>query len=151
MKKTENTETETHNPNGLLVCVWEACFVLPKRTFYTSQTHVLRFNRFLFLSKNVWLFLWTVHIVHCLQTHKFHFSITFLLKMGLIVLFTHLKIILLRCFSIFSFSFQLYPNELLIKCANIKHPTSLRFQLNICLVTTDVRHCEIRVKRYSYL
>ena len=34
----------------------------------------------------------------------------FLLKMDPTVLFTHLKIILLQCFSVFSFSFQLYPN-----------------------------------------
>ena len=46
--------------------------------------------------------------VHCLQTHKFHFSAIFSLKMSHTVLFTHLKIILLQCFSVFSF--QLYPN-----------------------------------------
>ena len=33
--------------------------------------------------------------VHCLQTHKFHFSAIFSLKMSPAVLFTHLKIILL--------------------------------------------------------
>ena len=49
--------------------------------------------------------------MHCSLTHKFHFSATFSLKMGPTVLFTHLKIILLQYFSIFSFSFQLYPNE----------------------------------------
>ena len=40
------------------------------------------------------------------ETHKSHFSATFLLKIGLIVLFTHLKIILLQYFqfSIFNFS-----------------------------------------------
>ena len=44
--------------------------------------------------------------VHYLQTHKFHFSATFSLKMSPTVLFTHLKIILLQCFqfSVFSFS-----------------------------------------------
>ena len=41
--------------------------------------------------------------VHCLQSHKLHFSITFLFKMGLTVLFTHLKIISLQCFQ-FQFS-----------------------------------------------
>ena len=46
------------------------------------------------------------HIVHYSQTHKFHFSAIFSLKMGLTVLFTHLKIILLQCFSVFSFNFQ---------------------------------------------
>ena len=42
-------------------------------------------------------------LVHCSRTHKLHFSVTFSLKMGLIVLFTHLKIIsqiiLLQCFQ----------------------------------------------------
>ena len=46
------------------------------------------------------------HIVYCLRTHKFHFSTTFSLKMGPTVLFTHLKIILLQYFSVFSFNFQ---------------------------------------------
>ena len=36
--------------------------------------------------------------VHCLWTHKHHFSTTFSLKTGLTVLFTHLKIILLQYF-----------------------------------------------------
>ena len=36
--------------------------------------------------------------VHCLWTHKFHFSVTFSLKMGPTALFIHLKIILLQCF-----------------------------------------------------
>ena len=40
----------------------------------------------------------------------FYFLVNFSLKMGLTVLFTHLKIILLQYFSVFSFSFQLYPN-----------------------------------------
>ena len=44
--------------------------------------------------------------VHYSRTHKFHFLSNFSLKMGLTVLFTHLKIILLQCFqfSVFSFS-----------------------------------------------
>ena len=44
--------------------------------------------------------------VHCLRTHKFHFSTIFSLKLGSTALFTHLKIILLQCFrfSVFSFS-----------------------------------------------
>ena len=50
-----------------------------------------------------------VHIVYCSQTHKFHFLITFSLKVGPTVLFTHLKIILLQYFSVFSF--QSYPNR----------------------------------------
>ena len=44
----------------------------------------------------------SVHTVHCLRIHKFHFSATFSLKMGHTVLFTHLKIILLQRFSVFS-------------------------------------------------
>ena len=50
-----------------------------------------------------------VGLVYCLWTHKFYFSTTFSLKMGLMVLFTHLKIILLQYFSVFSF--QLYPTD----------------------------------------
>ena len=56
--------------------------------------------------------------MHCLWTHKLHFSITFSLKMGHTVLFTHLKIILLQYFqfSVFSFSkissIQTDPNVL---------------------------------------
>ena len=41
--------------------------------------------------------------VHCLRTHKFRFSVTFSLKIGPTILFTHLKIILLQCFQ-FQFS-----------------------------------------------
>ena len=57
---------------------------------------VLPFFIFFGFSRNIWLSLpWTVH--------KFHFSATFLLKMGLMILFTHLKIILLQYFQ-FQFS-----------------------------------------------
>ena len=73
---------------------------LPKRMFCVSSVF------FFFLSRNIWLFLWTVHGVQCSWTHKFHFSVIFSLKMGPTVLFTHLKIILLHYFSVFSFSFQ---------------------------------------------
>ena len=44
--------------------------------------------------------------VHCSWTHKFHFSVTFSLKIGLTILFTHLKIILLQCFQFQFFSFS---------------------------------------------
>ena len=37
--------------------------------------------------------------MHCSRSHKLHFSVTFLLKMGPTVLFTHLKIISLQCFQ----------------------------------------------------
>ena len=56
------------------------------------------------------LFSQSMHTVHCSRIHKFHFSVTFSLKMGSTILFTHLKIIFLQYFSVFSFSFQLYPN-----------------------------------------
>ena len=68
-------------------------------------------------SRKVWPFLFfsqSVHIVHCLWTHKFYFSTTFSLKICSTVQFIHLKIILLQYFSVFSFSFQLYPNRPLV-------------------------------------
>ena len=52
-----------------------------------------------------------VHTVHRSWIHKFHFLVIFLLKIGFTVLFTHLKIILLQYFLVFSFNFQLYPTE----------------------------------------
>ena len=44
--------------------------------------------------------------IYCLETHKYYFLTTFSLKIGPMILFTYLKIILLQCFqfSIFSFS-----------------------------------------------
>ena len=73
----------------------------------TSQT-----LRLLFInsSSNIWLFPWTVHGVHCLRTYKFYFLVTFLLKMGLTVLFTYLKLFWYNVFqfSVSVFSFQLY-------------------------------------------
>ena len=59
--------------------------------------------------------------MHCSRIHKHHFSVTFSLKMGFTVLFTHLKIILLQCFqfSIFNFnkinSIQTDPYYLIIE------------------------------------
>ena len=48
-----------------------------------------------------WLFQWVLYTIH--ETNKPLFSIKLSLKMGLTVLFTHLKIILLQCFSFFIF------------------------------------------------
>ena len=79
-------------------CVWEAHFALSRRTF--------AFQFFFFPSHNFLTFLprtvlpCTIH-----ESHKLHFSTTFSLKMGFTVLFTHLKIILLQCFSVFSFNY----------------------------------------------
>ena len=68
----------------------------------TATVHALFMNS----SHKVWLVLSFHHKFYCSWTDKFHFSATFSLKMGLTVLFTHLKIILLQYFSVFSFSFQ---------------------------------------------
>ena len=67
--------------------------------------------RYINSSCKVWFFLLfffseSVHTVYYLWTHKFHFSTIFSLKIGPTILFTHLKIILLQYFSVFSFSFQ---------------------------------------------
>ena len=48
----------------------------------------------------------SVHSIYYSWTHKFHFSVNFSLKISHTVLFTHLKIILLQQFSVFSFNFQ---------------------------------------------
>ena len=45
------------------------------------------------------IFSQSVHTMHCSQIHKFYFSATFSLKMGLTVLFTHFTVF-------FSFQFQ---------------------------------------------
>ena len=71
-----------------------------------ATVHALCMNS----SRKIWLFLPFSAGVHFSWTHKFHFSATFSLKMGPTVLFRHLKIFLLQYFSIFNFSFQLYPN-----------------------------------------
>ena len=61
---------------------------------------------FMHCSHNIWLFnpffahQWVPCTVH--GTHKPHFLAIFLLKMGPTILFTHLKIILLQCFLVFS-------------------------------------------------
>ena len=54
-----------------------------------------------------------MHIVHCLWTHKFHFSATFSLKSGLTVIFTYLKIILLQYFLVFKFQFSAISKRIL--------------------------------------
>ena len=89
-------------------------FVLRFSLFFFS------FFFFFFCSAHIcWLFHGNNVSVHCLQIHKFHFSAIFSLKMGLTVLFTHLKIILLQCFQ-FQFlvsakisSIQTYPKSII--------------------------------------
>ena len=77
--------------------------------FCASQTHVYvsEFFFFFWSSCNFLTFpVWTMLLCTVHGSHKIQFSATFSLKMGLTILFTHLKIILLQCFSVFSFSFQ---------------------------------------------
>ena len=54
-----------------------------------------------------------VHIVHCLQTHKFHFSATFSLKMCPTVLFTNFKNYLTTVFFSFQFQFSAVSKQTL--------------------------------------
>ena len=92
--------------NHVCVCVCIFFFFFHAFVRLVATVHALCMNS----SHKVQLFLpffsQLVHTVHCSWTHKFHFSATFSLKMGSTVLFTHLKIILLQYFSVFSFSFQ---------------------------------------------
>ena len=101
------------------------CFELkPTSTFLL---HVFLF--FFFFSSPQLLTLSTVNsaYVYCLRSHKLHFLTTFLLKMSPTILFTHLKIILLQCFSVFGF--QLYPNGPLTEksCDLFTFQTTLSF------------------------
>ena len=64
------------------------------------------FSFFFFNSRFCWLFSVNIAPMHCSQTHKFHFSTTFSLKMGSTTLFTHFKIILLQCFQFLVFNFS---------------------------------------------
>ena len=66
-----------------------------------AATHILAFFSF---SRKGWLSIVNSARIHCLWTHKYHFSIIFLLKMSHTILFTHLKIILLQYFQFFSFN-----------------------------------------------
>ena len=63
---------------------------------------------FFFLVQPAFVDFFTVNSasVHCLRTHKFHFSTTFLLKIGHMILFTYFKIILLQCFQFSVFNFN---------------------------------------------
>ena len=83
--------------------------------FCASQTR-LRFRIFFFFQRmnskstvhvlcgrQILLFIHCLHTVHGIHNHFIQKKI---LKMGPTVLFTHLKIILLQYFSVFSFNFQ---------------------------------------------
>ena len=103
-----------------LVPVWRALKVVTRFAFHVLPLFFFFFTRF----RPIFYYSFTVAAtVHEQQpqsltfftfqnkfyyswTHKFHFSATFSLKMGPMVLFTHLKITLLQYFSVFSFSFN---------------------------------------------
>ena len=111
-------------------------------------------KRLLFMnsSRTIWLFnpflahQWIPCTVH--KTHKSHFSTTFSLKMGLTVLFTHLKIILLQYFqfskisSIFKWTLNLenliyYINyfvetEVMAKCQNEANDKRKKKTTSVC-------------------
>ena len=89
-------------------------FFFLARIYETAVTVHVLFNEQQQQSLTFLFFSQSVHIVYCLRTHKFYFSTTFSLKMSPTILFTHFKIILLQYFSVFSFSFQLYPNGPLV-------------------------------------
>ena len=74
----------------------EFFFFFFQRMNSKSTVHVL-------CRRQILLFIHCLHTVH--GTHN-HFIQKKILKMDPTVLFTHLKIILLQCFSVFSFSFQ---------------------------------------------
>ena len=86
-----------------LGCIWEVRFALPRRTF------AFQIFFFFFPSRNLLTFLPCI----VFGSHKLHFSATFSLKMGPAALFTHLKIILLQCFLVFSFQLSIVSKRTL--------------------------------------
>ena len=74
------------------------------RTYMVFAFCSLFFN--FFSSLYFLLFSTSVGPVHYFRDLQTYFLVIFSLKMDLMVLFTHLKIILLPYFSVFSFSFQ---------------------------------------------
>ena len=91
---------------------------------------------FFFFSCTVWPSQsWTVYEYTIHGFHKFYFSVTFLLKMDLTALFTHLKIISLQYFqfqfSIFNFSKnKLNPNGFPVTLSSFSHSISNLFFLS---------------------
>ena len=98
-----------------------------------------------------------MYCMYCSRTHKYHFLTIFLLKIGSMVLFTHLKFILLQCFqfSVFSFQFQqnkLYPNrpivfiyvaqfdQINIRCQTLD-TLAQHASIHICRATTQYLDC----------
>ena len=81
--------------------IWEERFALPRRTFAFLLFFFFLVEKFDFSTN----FQPHVGPVYFSRTHKFYFSVTFSLKMDFMILFTHLKIILLRTLF-FSFQFS---------------------------------------------
>ena len=73
----------------------QLCFTFSRIFFF-----FLSFFFFFSFSYTFWLSRqWTVHLCTVHGSHKLHFSTTFSLKMGSMILFTYLKIILLQYFQ----------------------------------------------------
>ena len=94
-----------------IVSVWIQLIVASMFMFLSCGFLFLFFIFYLVQPALVDFFTLNSVFVHCLRTHKFHFSVIFLLKMGHTTLFTHLKIILLQYFQ-FQFSVSAKINSI---------------------------------------
>ena len=101
--------------------------------------------------------------LHCLWTHKFHFSVICSLKMDPTILFTHLKIILLQCFQ-FQFSVlatinSIQTNPMCAFSSSLKNQFILLFSLFLLIFMGPTIffniihgfHCIISTNFYFYL
>ena len=78
---------------------WSITFGETLDSTYSCSFCVCLFVSLFFACRCFWLFnLFTVHFSSTRATHKYHFLVTFSLKMDLTILLTHLKIILLQYF-----------------------------------------------------
>ena len=109
IKKKENVDAESAVSKQVLGCGLDLCLLRPcllQCTFQVFFVLIITYfgvMRLLFmycsLNTNVDFLIVNSAFMHCLRTHKFYFLTIFLLKMGLMVLFIHLKIILLQYFQ----------------------------------------------------
>ena len=117
-KKKKKERKCRHNtlkyyPNEHLVRVWITSGVLSLAFFFFFWHAIQETNSYcLWIVATLFNFstLFRISVSPCTVygTYKSHFSVTFSLKMGFTVLFTHLKIILLQCFQFQQSKF--YPN-----------------------------------------
>ena len=117
-KKKKKERKRRHNtlkyyPNEHLVRVWITSGVLSLAFFFFFWHAIQETNSYcLWIVATLFNFstLFRISVSPCTVygTYKSHFSVTFSLKMGFTVLFTHLKIILLQCFQFQQSKF--YPN-----------------------------------------